>query len=316
METDRSRPRFPLSRTRLLVLVLLVLAAVGIAGAQVTFDQDFVTTPQLNPDGQQLDLNGDLNISNNAVTALDELVFGSGEATVTQDAAGETILVEGDTSSNIRVNLLELDPDGSPTATIYGNLDLDNSLLTNVGSLDCPVDEVLFGDGSCGDVIESADDLSDTYVNKSGDNMTGTLDMNDSSLLGLPNPSGSTEAVNKGWLETNFLGRQGADSMAGNLDMAGNDLLNLANVTVNGTMGITGGDLGIGTATPDSALDINGSVDIRGDLDLNGNNLTAAQMASLQTSTLPACDSGREGNIRYNGTAHYGCDGSSWNRMY
>ncbi len=104
--------------------------------------------------------------------------------------------------------------------------------------------------------------------------------------------------------------------MSGDLDLAGNDLLNLGNTTLNGNAGVTGADLGIGTDTPAAQLDVNGSANIRGDLDLNGNNITAAAMANLQTSTLPSCDSGREGNIRYNGTAHYGCDGLSWNRMY
>ncbi|WP_347721630.1 hypothetical protein [Candidatus Nanohalococcus occultus] len=53
-----------------------------------------------------------------------------------------------------------------------------------------------------------------------------------------------------------------------------------------------------------------------GNLNMRGNTVTNTQMLELNSISLPVCDSSTEGNIAYNGTAHYGCDGSSWNQMY
>ena len=43
---------------------------------------------------------------------------------------------------------------------------------------------------------------------------------------------------------------------------------------------------------------------------------TNSDIIDLKTTTLGTCDSSTEGQIKYNGTAHYGCDGSSWNSLY
>jgi len=51
-------------------------------------------------------------------------------------------------------------------------------------------------------------------------------------------------------------------------------------------------------------------------LNMNNNSVKTASILQLEPSTLPACDSTTEGQIRYNGTHHVGCDGTAWHAMY
>ncbi len=58
-----------------------------------------------------------------------------------------------------------------------GNLSLEGNRLINIGGIStCTPTELVMGDGSC----KSSSDLSvsDNWVNETGDNMTGDLDMN------------------------------------------------------------------------------------------------------------------------------------------
>lgn len=50
--------------------------------------------------------------------------------------------------------------------------------------------------------------------------------------------------------------------------------------------------------------------------DLNVTTTSYSNIIQLSNSTLGTCNGASAGQIKYNGTKHYGCDGSSWNGLY
>jgi hypothetical protein len=60
----------------------------------------------------------------------------------------------------------------------------------------------------------------------------------------------------------------------------------------------------------------NGELRVSKPVDLQSEVVDNADMLNLKATTLPTCDSSTEGDIRYDGSKHYGCDGSSWSAMY
>ncbi|MCJ7450431.1 MAG: hypothetical protein MUP58_01690 [Candidatus Nanohaloarchaeota archaeon QJJ-9] len=134
-------------------------------------------------------------------------------------------------------------------------LNLSGQPISDVGGItECGPDEALLGDGSCGST-GGGSISGDYWVNETGDTMTGTLNMSQNNITGLPSPVDTDHPITLGYGQLNYFERTG-DSMGGNLDMA--------------TYNITGaGNIGIGTNNPDAKLDIEG-----GNLDMNGNNIT------------------------------------------
>lgn len=55
------------------------------------------------------------------------------------------------------------------------------------------------------------------FVKKTGDKMSGTLNMNDHSIIGLPTPAGQDEATNKQYVDGLFKATQSSISDANNL---------------------------------------------------------------------------------------------------
>ena len=70
----------------------------------------------------------------------------------------------------------------------------------------------------------------------------------------------------------------------------------------------------------DALFEVNsstGNVNIsEGNLSMENNSVKNADVIELSETNLSSCNSNTEGEIRYNGTAHYGCNGTSWNAMY
>ncbi|MFB6167004.1 MAG: hypothetical protein ABEJ62_01955, partial [Candidatus Nanohaloarchaea archaeon] len=115
---------------------------------------------------------------------------------------------------------------GSQELHLGGNLDLRNNNITNCDYIDGVDCDNLGGGGGGGTV-------SDVYVNESGDNMTGPLEMNGNTISGLPDPVGSSEPLILGFGDTRYLQRSG-DSLNGTLDMLSHSIINVDSIG-NGT---------------------------------------------------------------------------------
>ncbi len=81
-------------------------------------------------------------------------------------------------------------------------------------------------------------------------------------------PTADTHATTKSYVDSelaeatstaeNTYVNESGDTMTGALDMDSNDIQTIGNLTTSGDLGITGGNVGIGTTNPSTALEVNG----------------------------------------------------------
>lgn len=57
-------------------------------------------------------------------------------------------------------------------------------------------------------------------------------------------------------------------------------------------------------------------VNIHNGIQMNTNAISSVDKTNYASTNEPTCDSSIEGDVRYNGSHHVGCDGSSWNKLY
>jgi hypothetical protein len=70
--------------------------------------------------------------------------------------------------------------------------------------------------------------VTDRFMSKVGGLVEGDIDMGDSSdIVNLRDPTNSKDAVNKQWVEGNFLRSKGHISSGGNIDLKGGSVLTL-----------------------------------------------------------------------------------------
>lgn len=101
-----------------------------------------------------------------------------------------------------------------------------------------------------------------------------------------------------------------------NFQRNGNSFINQARggdlwIRTNNAGGSKTGRLIIGGGADQPDVDVQNA-----DLNMNGNPVTNANKTSYNAGTEPACDGMTEGDIRYNGTHHVGCNGNTWNALY
>lgn len=171
---------------------------------------------------------------------------------------------------------------------------------------------------------------------------SGSLDMNGNPVsdVGDVNPTGTPLSISAG--ETTY---------SGDINLSGNNMTDVYRVSGEegeiefsdgSRMHIQAGtiDFELRDGTGDTLrLNMGNTIQAFAPLDVNGNELrtvetvttgagpmavqgnvsattTIQDIADLQTTTLPTCDATYEGEIRYNGTHHVGCDATAWNALY
>ena len=68
------------------------------------------------------------------------------------------------------------------------------------------------------------------------------------------------------------------------------------------------GRVGIGTSTPSSTLEVNGTVTL--------NTTSLVPLLFIENTTSILCNSTNAGGIIYSSGKHYGCDGINWNAFF
>ncbi len=150
-------------------------------------------------------------------------------------------------------------------------------------------------------------------------------------------PIADTHATTKSYVDSelseatstaeNTYVNESGDTMTGVLDMDSNDIQTLGNLTTSGDLGITGGNVGIGTEGPTATLDVRGGIKFGDNADSGfdqyevtvsetnfatttfaGNDLNTDQVYRFTLSTR-----GTNADTGYVGVAWYDNNSSSWN---
>lgn len=138
-------------------------------------------------------------------------------------------------------------------------------------------------------------------------NIDGNIDMSNG---GITLNNGALTAVDSSSNEAKYKGND-----INFLDN-GNSFINQAGggnlwIRTNNAGGSKTGRIIIGGGTDQPDIDVQNA-----DLNMNGNPVKNANKTNYNAGTEPACDGTTEGDIRYNGTHHVGCDGNTWNALY
>ncbi len=163
---------------------------------------------------------------------------------------------------------LEVSGNVNLDAGVIDNTELANSDITlNTGT------GIVGGDSiSLGGSNEISLDTSWTdnrYVEVGGDVMEGDLDFDESfKVSGLLSPVEDRDAAHKAYVDAQIDGSlqdlesvllEGSEAYSP-IDMTGEDILQIGDIETSGDMGITGGNVGIGTTSPSADLEVEGDI--------------------------------------------------------
>ncbi|MBM4250791.1 MAG: hypothetical protein FJ146_02360 [Deltaproteobacteria bacterium] len=121
------------------------------------------------------------------------------------------------------------------------------------------------------------DALGFTPINKAGDTLGGTINMNGKTLTGLATPADASDAASKSYVDTSALRQDGSVPLIGAWNVGGKDIVN-------------SGNLGIGSTEPSAKLDVIGQIKIQGGSPGAGKVLTS-DANGLASWTAPAVGS-------------------------
>lgn len=140
-------------------------------------------------------------------------------------------------------DILDFQVDTSGQINAQNNLNMNGNSITNYFGSSCPTGEVVAdveNNGNFG-CVNVTSEVQDTYVNRAGDTMQGTLDMNSNTL---------TDTTG-----TLTLGGGNIEITTGNLDMNSGNLNSVNTVNSGGTTLNTGGDI-VSGGTVESSTDL------------------------------------------------------------
>lgn len=213
----------------------------------------------------------------------------------------------------------QMSVDGQLTAS--GGLDVAGNDISNYFGNNCGPNEAISqinADGSyqCANVSAIT---SDKYVDEAGDTMTGDLALSSgATVTGVPNPSASSDAVNRGWASTTYLNRDGSDVMGGNLDMDGHNVINADFCTsgtcdVNNYQTFTSSGIGASNIYDGSG----GEIDFQSNIELNGNTIDDNDgTVNFVSESLDVSTGGTSQGIEFGNTdAITGTPGNGWLRL-
>lgn len=128
--------------------------------------------------------------------------------------------------------LLDDDVTVSGDLSTNSNLDMSGNSIINFFSSPCPAGMAVsdISDDGTINCMSPSSSASNFFVNRTGDDMTGNLNMSGNLVRQVGAPVSSSDAVRKGYTDNTFLFTSG-DKMDGYLDMVGNEIRNVGTIT-------------------------------------------------------------------------------------